>query len=94
MGNDSAVWEGCKKYEEKVKEVTQTINVKSYTEVTKSDMAYVNEKLGSKSSYIKDKVLKINSFIFILTNVLEIDRIALYKEPSCLKDKVSTLNFK
>lgn len=62
--------------------------------MTKSDMAYVNEKLGSKSSYIKDKVLKINSFIFILTNVLEIDRIALYKEPSCLKDKVSALNFK
>ena len=56
----SAVWEGCKKYKEKLKEVTQTINVKSYAKVAKSDLEYMNERLGLESSYIKNKVLKVN----------------------------------
>ena len=53
LGNHSAAWEGCKKYKEKLREVTQTINVKSYAEVVKSDMSYMNERLRSESSYIK-----------------------------------------
>ena len=54
------MWEGCKKYKEKLKEVTQTINVKSYAKVAKSDLEYMNERLGLKSSNIKNKVLKVN----------------------------------
>ena len=49
-------------------------------------MSYVNERLRSESSYIKNNFLKINSFIDILSNVVEtIERLVLYKEPSCLK---------
>ena len=89
------MWEGCKKYKEKLKEVTQAINVKSYAEVVKRDMSYMNERLRSESSYIKNNFLKINQFIDILANVVEnIDKLALYKEPSCLKDKISILNLK
>ena len=53
LGNHSAAWEGCKKYKEKHKEVTQAINVKSYPEAVNSDMSYMNERLRSESSYIK-----------------------------------------
>ena len=95
LGNHNAVWEGCKKYKEKLKEVTQSINVKSYAEVVKSDMSYMNERLRSESSYIKNNFLKINQFIDIIANVVEnIDKLALYKEPSRLKDKISILNLK
>ena len=66
MGNHSAAWEGCKKYKEKPKEVTQTINVKSYAEAVKSDMSYMNERLRTESNYIKNNFLKINQFIEIL----------------------------
>ena len=38
LGNHSAAWVGCKKYEEKLKEVTQTMNNKSYVEVVSNDM--------------------------------------------------------
>ena len=89
------MWEGCKKLKEKLKEVTQAINVKSYVEVVKSDMSYMNKRLRSESSYIKNNFLKINQFIDILGNVVEnIDKLALYKEPSCLKDKISILTLK
>ena len=54
LGNHSAVWEGCTKYKEKLKEVTQAINVKSSAEVVKSDVSYMNERLRSKSSYMKN----------------------------------------
>ena len=92
LGNHSATWEGCKKYKEKLKEVTQAINVKSYAEAVKSDMSYMNERIKSDSSYIKNNFLKINQFIDILTNVVEnIDKFALYKETSPLKDKISTI---
>ena len=40
LGNHSAAWEGWKKYKEKLKEVTQAVNVKSYAEAAKSDMTY------------------------------------------------------
>ena len=93
--NHSAAWEGCKKYKEKLKEVTQTINIKSYAEAVKSDMSYLNEKLKTESNYIKNNFLKINQFIETLANVVEIiDRLALYKEPSRLRDKLSTLTLK
>ena len=95
MGNHSTAWEGCKKYKEKLKEETQAINVKSYAEAVKSDMSYMNERLRTESSYIKNKFLKINQFIDIITNVVEnIDKFPLYKEPSRLKDKISTLTLK
>ena len=87
--------EGCKKYKEKLKEVTQAINVKSYAEAVKSDMSYMKERIKSDSSYIKNNFLKINQFIDILTNVVEnIDKFALYKETSRLKDKISTITLK
>ena len=58
-------------------------------------MSYVNERLRSESSYIKNNFLKLNSFTDILSNVVEtIERLALYKEPSCLKHKISTLTLK
>ena len=44
LGNHNAAWEGCKKCKEKLKEVTQTMNVKSYGEVVKSDMSYMSGK--------------------------------------------------
>ena len=89
------MWEGCKKLKEKLKEVTQAINVKSYAEVVKSDMSYENKRLRSESSYIKNNFLKINQIIDILANVVEnIDKLALYKEPSCLRDKISILTLK
>ena len=81
LGNHSAAWEGCKKYNERLKEVTQAINVKSYAETVKSDMSHMNERLKSESSYRKNNFLKINQFIDILTDVVEnIDKLALYKE--------------
>ena len=74
LGNHSAAWEGCKKYNERLKEVTQAINVKSYAET-------MNERLKSESSYIKNNFLKINQFIDILTDVVQkIEKVALYKE--------------
>ena len=83
------------KYKEKLREVTQTINVKSYAEAVKSDMSYMNERLRSESSYIKNNFLKINQFIDIITNVIEnVDKLKLYKEPSRLKDKISILTLK
>ena len=95
MGNYSAAWEGCKKHKEKLKEVTQAINVKSYAEAVKSDMSYMNERLRTEGNYIKSNFLKINQFIEILANVVEnIDRLALYKEPSRLRDEISTLTHK
>ena len=60
----------------------------------KSDTSYINERLRMESSYIKNIFLKINQFTDILANIVEnIDRLALYKESSHLKDKISTLNF-
>ena len=56
----------------------------------------MNERLRTESSYIKNNFLKINQFVDILANVVEnIDRLALYKEPSRLRDKISisTLKF-
>ena len=95
LGNHSAAWEGCKKYKEKLKEVTQAINVKSYAEAVKSDISYINKGLRMESSYIKNNFLKINQFIRILANVVEnIDKLGFYKEPLCLKDKISTLTHK
>ena len=95
LGNHSAAWEGCKKYKEKLKEVTQAINVTSYAEAVKSDMSYMIERIKSESSYIKNNFLKINQFIDILTNIIEnIDKFALYKELSRLKDKISTITLK
>ena len=92
LGNHRFAWEGSKKYKEKLKEVTQAINVKSSAEALKSDMSYMNERLRLESSYIKNNFLKIIQFIDILGNVVEnIDKLALYKEPSRLKDKISTL---
>ena len=92
LGNHSARWEECKKYKEKMKEVTQAINVKSYAEAVKCDMPYMNERIKSESSYIKNNFLKINQFIDILTNI--VDKFALYKETSRLKDKISTITLK
>ena len=58
-------------------------------------MSYMNERLRTESSYTKNNFLKINQFIDIITNVVEnIDRLALYKKPSRLKDKISKLAFK
>ena len=58
-------------------------------------MSYMNERLRTESSYIKNNFLKINQFIDILANVIEnIDKLALHKEPFHLKDKISTLTFK
>ena len=58
-------------------------------------MSYMNERIKSESSYIKNNFLKINRFIDILTNVVEnIDKFALYKEPSRLKEKTSTITLK
>ena len=95
LGNHSAAWEGCKKYKKKLKEVTQAINVKSYAEAVKNDMSYMNERLRSESSYIKSNFLKINQFIDILAKVVEnIDKLAIYNEPSHLKDKISILTLK
>ena len=71
LGNESAEWEGCKKYKEKLKEVTQAINTKSYAEAVKSDISYMNKKLRTESSYIKNNFLKINRFIDRLANVVE-----------------------
>ena len=71
-----------------IKEVTQAINVKSYAEAVKSDMSYMNGRLRSESSYIKNNFLTINQFINILANVVEnIDKLALYKGPSRQKIK-------
>ena len=95
LENHSTAWEGCKKYFKKLKEVTQTIIVTSHAEAVKSDMFYMNERLRMESNYIKNNFLKINQFIEILANVVEnIDRLALYKEPSCLRDEISTCTFK
>ena len=48
-------------------------------------MSYMNERLRTESSYIKNNFLKINQFIDILANVVEnIDKLAPYKEPSRL----------
>ena len=75
--------------------MTQAFNVKIYAEAVKSDMSSINEILRTESSYIKNKFLKINQFIDIIINIVEyIDRLALYKEPSCLKDKISTVTLK
>ena len=52
LGNHSAAWERCKKYKEKLKEVTQAINVKSYAEAVKSDMSHINESLKLEISYV------------------------------------------
>ena len=52
LGNHSATWERCKKYKEKLKEVTQAINVKSYAEAVKSDMSHINESLKLEISYV------------------------------------------
>ena len=58
-------------------------------------MSYMNERIKSESSYIKNNFLEINLFIDILTNVVEnIDKFALYKETSRLKDKISTITLK
>ena len=58
-------------------------------------MSYMNERLRSESSYIKSNFLKINQFIDILTKVVEnIDKLAIYNEPSHLKDKISILTLK
>ena len=58
-------------------------------------MPYMNERIKSESSYIKNNFLEINQFIDILTNVVEnIDKFALYKETSRLKDKISTITLK
>ena len=58
-------------------------------------MSYMNERIKSESSYIKNNFQKINQFIDILTNVVEnIDKFPLYKEPSHLKDKISTITLK
>ena len=58
-------------------------------------MSYMNESLRTESSYIKNNFLKINQFIDIIANVVEnIDKLALYKEPSRLKSKISTLTLK
>ena len=54
---------GLQKYEEKLKEVTQTINVKSCAEAVKSDRSYMNERLRTERNYIKNNFLKINQFI-------------------------------
>ena len=95
MRNHRAAWEGCKTYKEKLKEVTQAINVNSYAEAVKSDMTYMNERLRSESYYINNNFLKINQFIHTLANVVEkIDRLVLCKEPSHLRDKISILTFK
>ena len=95
LRNHSDAWEGCKKYKEKLEKVTQAINIKSYAEVVESDMSYMNERLRTESSYTENNFLKINQFIDTITNVVEnIDRLALYKKPSHLKDKISTLAFK
>ena len=48
-----------------------------------------------EKKYSTNIFLKINSFIDILSNIIEnFDRLALYKEPSDLKDKISALNLK
>ena len=95
LGNHSTAWKGCKKNKEKLKEVTQATNVKSYPEAVKSDMSHMNERLKLESSYIKNNFLKINQFIDILTDVVEnIDKLTLYKEPARLKDKISILTLK
>ena len=58
-------------------------------------MSYINERLRSESSYIKNNFLKINQFIDIITNVIEnVDKLKLYKEPNRLKDKISILTLK
>ena len=58
-------------------------------------MSYMIERIKSESSYIKNNFLKINQFIDILTNIIEnIDKFALYKELSRLKDKISTITLK
>ena len=58
-------------------------------------MSYMNERIKSESSYIKNNFLEINQFIDILTNVVKnIDKFPLYKEPSRLKDKISTITLK
>ena len=58
-------------------------------------MSYMNERLRTESSYIKNNFLKINQFFYIITNVVEkIDKFPLYKEPSRPKDKISTLALK
>ena len=58
-------------------------------------MSYMNERIKSESSYIKNNFQKINQFIDILTNVVKnIDKFPLYKEPSRLKDKISTITLK
>ena len=58
-------------------------------------MSYMNERIKSESSYIKNNFLEINLFIDILTNVVEnIDKFALYNETSRLKDKISTTTLK
>ena len=80
---------------EKLKEVTQAINVKSYAEAVKSDMSYMNERPRSENSYIKNNFLKINQFIDILAKVVEnIDKLAIYNETSHVKDKISILTLK
>ena len=66
--------------------------MKIYVEIVKNYMAYMNERLKSETSYIKSSFLKINSFINIISNVTEnIDRLALYKEPFRLEDKILAL---
>ena len=68
------------------------MNMKIYVEIVKNYMAYMNERLKSETSYIKSSFLKINSFINIISNVTEnIDRLALYKEPFRLEDKILAL---
>ena len=58
-------------------------------------MSYMNERIKSESSYIKNNFQKINQFIDIPTNVVEnINKFPLYKEPSRLKDKISTTTLK
>ena len=58
-------------------------------------MPYMNERIKSESSYIKNNFLEINQFIDILTNVVEnIDKFALYKETSRLKNKIFTITLK
>ena len=58
-------------------------------------MSYMNERLRTETSYIKNNFLKINQFIDILANVIEnVDKLALHKQPFRLKDKISTLTFK
>ena len=92
MGNHSAAWDVCKKYKEKLKEVTQAINVKSYAEAVKSGMSYMNERLRTESSWIKNNFFENKAIYWHACKCCRnFDKLALYKEYSHLRDKISIL---